>query len=116
MKRREKDDFEESSLYFPSCTMKSGKSVMGTVEIDEKHRVTLPTDALERLGAQSGDTLDMSFENGSLVLKPKGHSVEADDCKREARIDALLAEFRSLPVLDDRDPDDMLYDENGLPK
>ena len=32
------------------------------------------------------------------------------------KIDALLEEVWSLPILDDRHPDDILYDENGLPK
>lgn len=33
-----------------------------------------------------------------------------------ARLMALAKEFSELPVLDDREPDDMLYDEDGLPK
>jgi antitoxin VapB len=33
-----------------------------------------------------------------------------------AKILALVEEVKSLPVYDDRHPDDMLYDEDGLPK
>jgi hypothetical protein len=29
---------------------------------------------------------------------------------------AIAEEFSKLPVLDDRDPDEILYDEYGLPK
>jgi antitoxin VapB len=32
------------------------------------------------------------------------------------RLRELAEEFSQLPVLDDRDPDEMLYDEYGLPK
>ena len=32
------------------------------------------------------------------------------------RIDALLKEIWSLPILDHRHPDDILYDEDGMPK
>ena len=32
------------------------------------------------------------------------------------KIDALLEEVWSLPILDDRHPNDILYDEDGLPK
>ena len=35
--------------------------------------------------------------------------------KRRA-IQALVEEVRRLPVYDDRHPDDMLYDKDGLPK
>lgn len=39
--------------------------------------------------------------------------------RREGMAERLLAigqEFSRLPVLDPRDPDEMLYDEDGLPK
>ena len=35
---------------------------------------------------------------------------------RRAKLEGLLAKIRSLPVLDDRDHGDMLYDDGGLPK
>lgn len=36
---------------------------------------------------------------------------------RMARIRALLEEYRSLPVVDPREPDEILgYDEHGLPR
>ena len=41
-------------------------------------------------------------------LRSTGHS---------RRVAALLAEFRELPVTDDRPPDEILgYDEDGLPR
>jgi antitoxin VapB len=33
-----------------------------------------------------------------------------------ARLMAIAQEFSELPVLDNREPDDMLYDEDGLPR
>lgn len=33
-----------------------------------------------------------------------------------ARLMAIAEEFSKLPVIDDREPDDTLYDEDGLPK
>ena len=41
-------------------------------------------------------------------------------CRRKtgaaARLLALADEFAGLPVLDPREPDEMLYDEDGLPR
>lgn len=39
----------------------------------------------------------------------------ADRERREAAILKLVAEFNKLPVLDSRTPEEMLYDEDGLP-
>lgn len=36
--------------------------------------------------------------------------------EKRRKIDALLAEIHALPILDPTPPDEMLYDENGLPK
>lgn len=36
--------------------------------------------------------------------------------RRLQRIEATLARIRKMPVLDDRDHGEMLYDEDGLPK
>lgn len=40
------------------------------------------------------------------------------DARAEQRrkIDAMLAEIDALPILDPRHPDEILYDEDGLPK
>jgi antitoxin VapB len=40
------------------------------------------------------------------------------DVREEKRreIKAIIAEIHALPVLDDRPPDEMLYDEDGIPK
>jgi antitoxin VapB len=35
---------------------------------------------------------------------------------RRARVEAGLAKLRAMPFLDARDPDEILYDEHGLPK
>ncbi len=39
----------------------------------------------------------------------------ADRARREAAVLKLVAEFNKLPVLDNRTPEEMLYDEDGLP-
>jgi antitoxin VapB len=40
----------------------------------------------------------------------------ADRARREAAIKEITEHIKKLPVLDDRTPDEMLYDEYGLPK
>jgi antitoxin VapB len=40
----------------------------------------------------------------------------ADRERREAEILKIVEHIKSLPVLDDRTPEEMLYDEDGLPK
>lgn len=42
-------------------------------------------------------------------------AADAKAAKR-ARVEARLAKLRAMPVLDPRDPDEILYDEHGLPK
>ena len=43
-------------------------------------------------------------------------SREAEVARRRQAIDAIVARAHSLPVLDDRSPEEILgYDENGLP-
>ncbi len=55
------------------------------------------------------------------ALRREGQPVEETEQERIARnFDAVVKEvqaaFRSAPVLDPRHPDDILYDEDGLPK
>lgn len=42
-------------------------------------------------------------------------ALRADREKRKAEILAILARVDALPVLDNRPPEELLYDENGLP-
>ena len=39
----------------------------------------------------------------------------AEQERRMAEIQKIVAEFNKLPVLDNRTPEEMLYDEDGLP-
>lgn len=41
--------------------------------------------------------------------------LDAREAKRR-RVEALLAEIHKAPILDPRHPDEILYDEDGLPK
>lgn len=55
------------------------------------------------------------------ALRREGHDVEETDRERIAReFRAVVREVqeavKKLPVLDSRSPDEMLYDEDGLPK
>ncbi len=36
--------------------------------------------------------------------------------EKRRKVEAILAEVRTLPILDPRDHAEMLYDEDGLPK
>jgi len=51
-----------------------------------------------------------------VALQERRDKVLQDREKRRREIEEILKEIWALPVLDDRDPDDMLYDEYGLPK
>ena len=42
--------------------------------------------------------------------------IRPDKADVRAKILALVEEVKGLPVYDDRHPDEMLYDEDGLPK
>jgi antitoxin VapB len=55
------------------------------------------------------------------ALKREGHAEDSEERDRKARL--FLAEVRkiqervaALPMLDPRDPDEILYDADGLPK
>lgn len=55
------------------------------------------------------------------ALKREGHAVEETERERIAReFKAAVAEMHErvakLPILDDRTPEEMLYDEDGIPK
>lgn len=53
---------------------------MGTTQIDDRGRVTIPKELRERLGLRVGDTLDIGVENGEVRL-----SVEREGIERATR-------------------------------
>ncbi len=75
------------------------------------------TDSLARqVAALTGETLTEA------VRRSLAERLRSERIKRghrvidRAAVDALLARFDALPVLDDRSADDIIgYDENGLP-
>ena len=52
----------------------------------------------------------------SRAVEERRRRILRDREKRGRRIEAILAEIDKLPVLDPRPMDEMLYDEDGLPK
>jgi hypothetical protein len=53
-----------------------------------------------------------------LTRQPEKPVVPLNDAERERRmaeIQKIVAEFNQLPVLDNRTPEEMLYDDDGLP-
>jgi antitoxin VapB len=57
------------------------------------------------------------------VISALREKLEREERRNKARDELLLADIRritdaaaKLPILDDRHPDDILYDEYGLPK
>ena len=73
------------------------------------------TDRLAReLAAATGETMTEAIRNAlaeRLARTRPPHRYPLHEAIRR-----IQERFASLPVLDDRDPDDMLYDEHGLPK
>jgi antitoxin VapB len=49
------------------------------------------------------------------LCERKRKLMDAREAKRQ-RVEKVIAKIRALPVLDDRHPDEMLYDEYGVPK
>ncbi|MCA8929812.1 MAG: type II toxin-antitoxin system VapB family antitoxin [Alphaproteobacteria bacterium] len=49
-------------------------------------------------------------------LQAERGKVRPDLAERRAKILALVEEVKHLPVYDSRHPDEILYDEHGLPK
>ena len=70
-----------------------------------------------KLARQKGETLTAA------VIRALEERLEKNDLRgrenreaRKAAIMEIVEEFKKLPVLDDRSPDELLgYDENGLP-
>ena len=63
----------------------------------------------ERVTEAVGHALETALAHGRAKARPEKADVRA-------KILALVEEVKSLPVYYDRHPDDMLYDEDGLPK
>jgi antitoxin VapB len=52
---------------------------------------------------------------GKAINERKQRILE-DRARRAREVERILEEVRKLPILDPRSPDEMLYDEDGLPK
>ena len=52
---------------------------------------------------------------GKAINERKQRILE-DRARRAREVELILEEVRKLPILDPRSPDEMLYDEDGLPK
>lgn len=73
------------------------------------------TSALAReVARDSGRTITQTVKD---ALKAERQKVrQTNDSTFFEDIMAIARRMASYPVTDDREPDDMLYDENGLPK
>lgn len=71
-------------------------------------------DALAReLAARQGVSITEAVLG---ALRDKRRSLEDDYAERKRRMAEAVARFNELPVLDPRHPDEILYDEDGIPK
>lgn len=72
---------------------------------------------VRRLAGATGETVTDAIGR---AVRERLELMEAAKASHAAikrkRLTALIAEFRKLPVYDDRDHGDMLYDKDGLPK
>lgn len=50
------------------------------------------------------------------ALRERKKKLGMTDAERLRRTEEIIREIHSMPVLDPRNPDEILYDENGLPK
>lgn len=69
----------------------------------------------EELAALTGETVTQAV-TGALRDRLERERRARPSRGVAERLMAIAEEFSRLPVLDPRDPDDMLYDEDGLPK
>jgi hypothetical protein len=83
-----------------------GAEPIGTIEVEADE---LPAGLLKRLGLEEGGRLRLSVERVA-VPAPREKQVDME------RVRAILDRVHALPILDPRHPDDILYDEYGLPK
>ena len=68
--------------------------------------------AIKRLNEIAGQSATQAVDETLAKAQGRGwrHRFDQD------RLDAIVDRFQSLPVLDDRAPDDMLYGPDGLPR
>ncbi|MEL7302128.1 MAG: type II toxin-antitoxin system VapB family antitoxin [Pseudomonadota bacterium] len=72
----------------------------------------------DKTGEARNDVVARAVRQLAGAKAPEGEKAlsEADRAKRLERLKAIANRTRNLPVLDDRQPDDIIgYDENGLP-
>lgn len=78
----------------------------------------MPSDLKQWL-ANEAERNDRSMNKEAIRLLEEARSLR-ENTKRPARdakaIAKILNEMKTLPVLDKRSPDDVLYDESGMPK
>jgi antitoxin VapB len=69
-----------------------------------------------QVAARTGESLTDAVIQG-LELRLKQAEQQPNDPKRKKRtFEQILAEIHALPILDGRDPDEIIgYDEHGLP-
>jgi len=72
---------------------------------------------IRQLAAETGvsvtDAVRHAVKDRLELLRAVPAELEA---RRKDRLDELIAAFRRVPVRDDRDHADMLYDADGLPR
>ena len=51
---------------------------MATIHIDEQQRIILPTEILEKAGLEPGDTLEIDYVGGAVILNPVKDSALSD--------------------------------------
>lgn len=83
--------------------------------------ISIKNDEVETLVREMAEAMDKPLTDAlreAAVTWLELHKLRqrTEEEARQKRIDEILAEIRRWPVYDDRDPDDMLYDDEGLPK
>jgi antitoxin VapB len=82
--------------------------------IRDDETIQLARELAERTGLSLPDVVTHALR-AELGRMPPPHPQKTRE-ERLARIAEIQARVRAAPVLDPRHPDDMLYDEDGLPK
>ena len=81
------------------------------IKNDEAHRMA------HELSRLTGESMTQAVTNAIAErLHQKKMAKRSSKADVRQKLDALIEEFQSLPVLDDRHPNDILYDEHGLAK
>ena len=81
------------------------------IKNDEAHRMA------HELSRLTGESMTQAVTNAIAErLRQRKMAKRGSKAGVRQKLDALIQEFQSLPVLDDRHPNDILYDELGLAK